>query len=725
MKMSDLTYWEKRFLQTKASQLVNTKDYEEAMQPKLNVLQHELDVELTKYYRRYSQTNDIPEDETRRILNNIGNSNWSMTLDQFKQKAIEGGHEKELDSEYFKSRIARLQNLETQFKQHTASFGEKHSKSLGNELVKQFNDSYMRTTYTTQLAKQHFTGNFAHFNEDQMKVIAGKPWKGNNFSERIWKKYRDDIPNRLMDSLLRGTLLGYPPNKITSMLHEQFTNIKKSDVHRLVISELSHVTEEATAQSYEESGIDEYEYMATLESHTCVVCAHLDGMVFKMSERKDGINYPLIHPYCRCTTVPYIKDLPDVKERWMRDSGTGKGKVINNMSYDKWQKQYGNNVTKPTAKIPKIIGINPHDSKLWPQGIRVTETLDGDKVQFENSEGMSLSSEWLKSLQEYVDDDDLLETVEYQMGNGRFGNADKYREIADWIKETKRFKENDMSSSNTASQLNKSNIEKYSAEKGIRDQGAKIFDKIFTPERRKILIQRHNYHIYRQQEVDAYNNRESKKTYDEVIAITKHDDKLQADTIKYLEKNVSNVISESRKVGFANKNDSQTFRPGGSKNVQNMVNRVLRHFPQEWSYKSALWMMQSGTSSRGFYNHSTGKIVISGQGNANRQATAYHEMGHRMEALKPEVHKVLLEFYDRRTEGYEFEKLSKVTGISGYADSEVTKTDNFLNPYMGKDYGRDATELLSMGIEGLFSGKYDLEKDREYANLILGILKTM
>lgn len=439
--MSDLTYWEKRFLQTKANQLTNTKDYELALQPHLNGLQHELDGELNKYYRRYSQTNEIPQEENEKILKNIGNSNWNMTLDKFKSKAIEGGHEKELDSEYFKSRIARLQNLETQFKQRTSRFGDEQETSLSNELVKQFDDSYMRTTYTTQLAKQKFTSNFAHFNEDQMRIIASKPWSGKNFSERIWKNYREDIPNKLMDAALRGTLLGYSPNKITSMLHESFKDIKRSNIHRLVLSEMSHITEEATARSYEESGIKEYEFMATLESHTCDDCAHLDGHIFKLSDRKDGINYPIIHPYCRCTTIPHIDDLPDVKGRWMRDPETGKGKIINNMGFDEWKQKYG----KPEKNIKKlvknmVIGINLLDKSKWPSGVRVVETPDGNKVQFESDEGRSLSSEWLEVLHHYSDNEDLLETIEYQMGNGRFGDKKQYQSIADWIKKTKEFK---------------------------------------------------------------------------------------------------------------------------------------------------------------------------------------------------------------------------------------------------------------------------------------------
>jgi len=337
--MSNLTYWEKRFLQTKASQLKSTEAYERALQPQLKGLLNQIDLEANQYYRRYSKNNDIPEEEARKILNNIGNSNWNMTLNQFKQKAIEGGHEKELDNEYFKSRIARLQNLEKQIKDRAGYFAEGEASNMEDALAAQYKDSYMRTVYKSQSAQSRYSSNFAHFNDDQLKLIAGQPWSGKNFSKRIWKNYHEVLPDKLMDTMLRGTLLGYAPSKISNMLHARFQDVSKKDIHRLVFSELGHISEEATAKAYEESGVEEYEYMATLESDTWEVWAHLDGEIFKMPEKKEGINYPLIHPHCRCTTVPYIEGLPEVIERWMRDPEPGKGKTINNMSVDEWKQK--------------------------------------------------------------------------------------------------------------------------------------------------------------------------------------------------------------------------------------------------------------------------------------------------------------------------------------------------------------------------------------------------
>ncbi|APX72707.1 minor capsid protein [Companilactobacillus allii] len=436
MKMDNLTYWEKRFLQTKASQLKSTEEYERALQPQLKGLLKQIDLEANQYYRRYSINNGIPEEEVRKILNNIGNSNWNMTLDQFTQKAIEGGHKKELDNEYFKSRIARLQNLETQIKDSAGYFAKGEESRMGDALAAQYKDSYMRTIYKSQSAQFKYSANFAHFNDDQLKVIASKPWIENNFSKRIWKNYRDVLPDKLMDTMLRGTLLGYAPSKISNMLHARFQDISKKDIHRLVFSEMGYISEEATAKGYAESGIEKYEYMATLESHTCDICAKLDNQVFKLSERKDGINYPTIHAYCRCTTVPYIDDLPDVGERWT----SGDGKIENNLSFKEWNKKYGENISVNTDEIKKI-GIDPHDKSKWPKGIDVVETVDGDMINFNSDKGMRVSREWLNKLLRYKDDSDLIEYIEYQFGDGRFTDIAKTKNVVDWVKEVRSFKE--------------------------------------------------------------------------------------------------------------------------------------------------------------------------------------------------------------------------------------------------------------------------------------------
>lgn len=339
-QQSNQAYWTRRFLTVKAKQLKNTEDYERALQPELNGLFREFQSEFESWYVKYANNEGISKEDATKLLQNIDTKHWEITLKQFEEKAKAGGFDQELNSIYYRSRIARLQSLEKQLQQLAERFASQETNHFRNALTKQYDDTYMRTTYNLQAATANVTSNFAHFNEAQLRIVVSEPWgkDGKDFSKRIWRNYRKEMPSMLMDTVLRGTLLGYSEPKIAQMFHTRFQDVEKNNIHRLVITEMAHVQEEATAKGYEENEIEEYEYMATLESHTCEVCAKLDGQRFKVSEREPGVNYPPIHARCRCTTVPWIEGLPETKERWMRDPKTGKGKLIKNMTFDEWKK---------------------------------------------------------------------------------------------------------------------------------------------------------------------------------------------------------------------------------------------------------------------------------------------------------------------------------------------------------------------------------------------------
>jgi tRNA nucleotidyltransferase/poly(A) polymerase len=60
-----------------------------------------------------------------------------------------------------------------------------------------------------------------------------------------------------------------------------------------------------------------------------------------------------------------------------------------------------------------------------------------------------------------------------------------------------------------------------------------------------------------------------------------------------------------------------------------------------------------------------------------------------------------------------------------YGDNERARPDKFVEPYIGKDYGDtpfSSYEVMSMGMEGLFTGSWSIWKDPEHRNLVLGLL---
>ncbi len=350
MTMNNRDYWQSRYLQTKQAAERQSALYEAQSVRELDHAYDVINRQLIDWYKRYSKTSGTDFDTAAKILKNAKGENWEMELDDFIKKAKSGGYEDELDLAYIKSRVSRLQQLQTQLSKLLEPITPQIQAGFGKELERNFKDSYLHTSYLNE-SVTGIDANFAHYNQKQVKLAVQQPWRNNeNFSKRIWRDLRVNLPEILTSKVTEGIVLGYGSKKMAKQLAERYANFKKVDWHRLVHTEMAHVTETATFQSYEDDGIEKYEYMATLESHTCEVCGHLDGKEFKMSDKRDGENYPPIHPWCRCTTTAVVPGYPPIGKRWERGED-GKGRLVDNVSFDEWKKTRDAKVQRAAEKV--------------------------------------------------------------------------------------------------------------------------------------------------------------------------------------------------------------------------------------------------------------------------------------------------------------------------------------------------------------------------------------
>jgi hypothetical protein len=101
-----------------------------------------------------------------------------------------------------------------------------------------------------------------------------------------------------------------------------------------------------------------------------------------------------------------------------------------------------------------------------------------------------------------------------------------------------------------------------------------------------------------------------------------------------------------------------------------------------------------------------------------------HEMGHWLEANNPNVLTSALSFLAKRTAGEPAMRLSVITGNRGYRSYEVAKKDKFVNPYMGKIYTQQATEVVSMGLQMFYESPGLLAKqDPGYFTFIFNLVR--
>jgi len=107
------------------------------------------------------------------------------------------------------------------------------------------------------------------------------------------------------------------------------------------------------------------------------------------------------------------------------------------------------------------------------------------------------------------------------------------------------------------------------------------------------------------------------------------------------------------------------------------------------------------------------------------ETTIAHEWGHRIEYDNPDIQEKRAKFYERRTAGEAEERLKDVTSLN-YDDWEVTKKDDFIDPYIGKVYrGRaSSSEVISMGIQYLYDDPAEFaEKDPDMFDFVLGVIR--
>lgn len=173
--------------------------------------------------------------------------------------------------------------------------------------------------------------------------------------------------------------------------------------------------------------------------------------------------------------------------------------------------------------------------------------------------------------------------------------------------------------------------------------------------------------------------------------------------------------------------------------------KVQKGFEESLKLYPAPWVEKSRTNGIVFYTnvpraYYDGSGDLRGEkvahycltvGSERFKSTAAHETGHRMEDVVPRLGRAAEAYLLRRTVGETARKMNDITGTSVYEDHEIAWEDKFSDAYSGKIYRHKtgefyATEIMSMGMEGLMFGKHGIwEKDREHLEFVLGALLTI
>lgn len=340
-------YWRKRTVRQAEQQMQADEKLNQDIAREYERILHELDQELSSFYARYAQNKSISMAEARRLLKDAELEDFRMSLDEFRAKAVAGGYDKELNEIYLRTRVSRLQALQTQIRLRIQELFQEQQEQLHDHLAGIYTDTYYQTVYAVS-QQTPVLASFARIDTETVEKLLSKSWLDSDFSSRIWVD-RDKLLRELETALSRSFVRGEPLQRVSKHFAERM-GVSQSRAATLIHTESAHAAAEATARGYQETGVSAYTFDASLDLKTCPICGAMDGMTFKVSERETGVNYPPVHPRCRCTTVPET-EVKISGKRAARNPQTGKTEYVDqDMTYSEWHKKYveGDTVDKST-----------------------------------------------------------------------------------------------------------------------------------------------------------------------------------------------------------------------------------------------------------------------------------------------------------------------------------------------------------------------------------------
>lgn len=337
-------YWEKR-AETRMYEAMELAENASSELSKIYLkssgyLSKEADKIFSKFRDKYS----LSESDARRLLSKWHNKEDINELMQLLQtetdESIYAGLLAEVESSAYQARLERLRQLQNQLDTTMQNVYKQEKNFTTSFYTDLANESYYKSMFDIQ-QRVGLGFSFSHISDKQINKILSMNWSGTHYSERIWSNTKS-LAETLKTELAVNLLTGRTHRETAELISNKFA-VGASKARRLVRTESNFVSGEMNYEAYKEAGIEEYQFLATLDLRTSEICASLDGQIFKVSEREVGVNYPPMHPWCRSTTISVVDRKYISKMLRSARDNTGKTMYVpRDMNYRQWYDKYVN-----------------------------------------------------------------------------------------------------------------------------------------------------------------------------------------------------------------------------------------------------------------------------------------------------------------------------------------------------------------------------------------------
>lgn len=418
MSKKSSEYWQQRFKQIEESQHNRGVQCYADIEKQYRKVQHQLETQINAWYGRFATNNGITLQEAKSILTNRQLEELKWDIHQYitygRENAVNGQWMKQLENASVRYHISRLEALKLQTQQSLEVLFDNQIDSVDRAMRNIYMNGYYHTAYEIQKGVG-VAWNFATLDDKQISKVIHKPWAadGKDFSSRIWTN-KTKLVNELNTTLTQNIILGRDPQKAIDEIARKM-KVSKTNAGRLVMTEEAFFSSVAQKDCFKELDVEQYEIVATLDSHTSDICQNMDGQHFNMSQWEVGVTAPPFHVNCRTTTVPYFDDEFDlVGERAARDEDGKTYYVPADMDYKEWKETFIDSGDKyklqKTVASDMNIQLNKNEKEAIIRYVSPDSIVFNDKLR----RGQDLTiqeKEWQKNL------NNALKKLPYYEGN--------------------------------------------------------------------------------------------------------------------------------------------------------------------------------------------------------------------------------------------------------------------------------------------------------------------
>lgn len=330
-------YWIQRALERSQADIRSADEVVKTINDAFYNCLKEIEKEISVLYYRYAEDNELDYDLATKLLTGDEYKSFRMGLEEYMDLIDSPEIQLELNTLSTRSRISHLE--ETFFniqKQIDKAYIYQH-EAVESLMKESLQTNYHRVIFDIGVATgETVVKDFHKLTIGEIVKEFEKPWSGKNFSERIWKN-RAKLKDALEEEIVKMAISGADCTQAIESVAKKM-DVSKKAAATLVHTEQAYFSSLGTLKAYNEMGVDEYIYVATLDLRTSDICRDLDHEVFSIKDAQAGVNYPPMHPRCRSTTAPYTGALEGT--RTARDMFNNEVKVDKSLNYKEWHKKY-------------------------------------------------------------------------------------------------------------------------------------------------------------------------------------------------------------------------------------------------------------------------------------------------------------------------------------------------------------------------------------------------